>query len=322
MEPKQPDRRMKLLRRTPEQKAAAERRRLDPLMRALKVLHSATPHDSMRPEDLERERRAQEVLGRLAAPMQGLSWDAFDLEGTPAAWVRPDRGHDRRRAVLYCHGGGYTSGNLGYSRPLAAKLSNVTGWEVLSFEYRLAPEHPFHAAVEDAVKAWDYLMYLGYGARDIVVAGDSAGGNLALVLCLRLREMGRRLPGRLVLLSPWTDMTASGKSYTERSDLDPMLTMDYIRAVRQAYARDADLSSPLLSPLFGDFTGFPPTLIQVGTNEILYSDSVRLRDRLRAHQVPCRLEVWNDVWHVFQMFPIRKATLAMESIGRFLLEEF
>ena len=153
MEPKQPDRRMKLLRRTPEQKAAAERRRLDPLMRALKVLHSAAPHDSMRPEDLERERRAQEVLGRLAAPMQGLSWEPFDLEGTPAAWVRPDRGHDRRRAVLYCHGGGYTSGNLGYSRPLAAKLSNVTGWAVLSFEYRLAPEHPFPAAVEDAVKA-------------------------------------------------------------------------------------------------------------------------------------------------------------------------
>ena len=97
------------------------------------------------------------------------------------------------------------------------------------------------------------------------------------------------LPRALLLFSPWTDMTASGKSYTERADLDPMLTMDYIRAVRQAYARDADLSSPLLSPLFGDFAGFPPTLIQVGTNELLYSDSVRLRDRLRAHQVPCRL---------------------------------
>jgi len=322
MDQKQSEKRMKLIRRTAAEKAAAEQRRLDPMMRALKAIHSAGSSESMAPEDLERERRGQELLGRLAAPMLGMSWTPFDMSGTPAAWASPDRGHDKRRAILYCHGGGYTSGNLGYSRPLAAKLSNVTGWEVLSFEYRLAPEHPFPAAVDDALKAWDYLMYLGYGARDVVVAGDSAGGNLALVLCLRLKELGRRLPGRLILMSPWTDMTASGRSYTDRAEMDPMITMDYIKAVRGAYAPGADLTSPLLSPLFGDFSGFPPTLIQVGTNEILYSDSVRLRDRMLAAQVPCRLEVWSDVWHVFQMFPIKKANQAMESVGRFLLEQF
>ena len=127
---------MKLVRRTTEQKAAAEQRRLAPMMRALKAIHSATSPESMAPDDLERQRSGQELLGRLAAPMLGMSWEPFELSGMNAAWVRPDRGHDKRRAILYCHGGGYTSGNLGYSRPLASKMANVTGWEVLSFEYR------------------------------------------------------------------------------------------------------------------------------------------------------------------------------------------
>ena len=310
----------KLSIRTPEERQAAEQKRTTAVMGALKAVHSATSPDSMEPEDLERQRKGQELLGRLIAPMVGLSWEPFDLEGMPAAWVRPERGHDKHRVVLYCHGGGYTSGNLGYSRILASKLANVTGHEVLSFEYRLAPEHPYPAAVEDAVKAWDYLMHLGYGARDIVVAGDSAGGNLALVLTMLLRDAGRLLPRRLVLMSPWTDMTASGKSYRERRDADPMITMNYIQAVRAAYAPGRELSSPMLSPLFGDFDRFPPVLIQVGTNEILMSDSVRLRDRLVQAGIPCRLEVWPDMWHVFQMFPMKKASQAMDSVGRFLLE--
>lgn len=314
--------RMKLARPTPELRRTAEERRLQPMLRALKAIHSASNPESMEPEDLERQRVGQEVLGRLVAPMLGMTFEPFDLAGMNAAWVRPDRGHDRRRAILYCHGGGYTSGNLGYSRPLSAKLSSITGWQTLSFEYRLAPEHPFPAAIDDAMKAWDYLMYLGYGAHDIVVAGDSAGGNMALVLCHQLKAAGRKLPGRLVLMSPWTDMTASGKSYTERADIDPTITIDYIKAVRGVYARDNSLTSPLLSPLFGDFSDFPPTLIQVGSNEILLSDSVRLRDRMLMAQVPCKLEVWSNMWHIFQMYPLKRAGEAMESIGRFLLEQF
>ena len=193
---------IKLARRTPEERQADETRRLDPFMRALKAIHTAATPETMNVEDLEKQRKGQELLGRLVAPMEGMSWEPFELDGMNCAWVRPHRGHDRRRAILYCHGGGYTSGNLGYSRILASKLANVTGWQVLSFEYRLAPEHPYPAAVEDAVKAWDYLMYQGYGARDVVVAGDSAGGNLALVLTHLLKEAGRRLPRALILLSP------------------------------------------------------------------------------------------------------------------------
>ena len=227
----------------------------------------------MNPEDLAKQRAGQELLGRLAAPMIVMKkWEPFSLKGMAAAWVKPDWPHDRRRVILYCHGGGYTSGNLGYSRPLASKLTNATGWETLCFEYRLAPEHPFPAA-------------------DVVVAGDSAGGNLALVLCHQLKEAGRQLPGRLVLMSPWTDMTASGRSYTQRAEMDPTITMDYIQAVREVYAGGRDLTSPML------------------------------RERMQTARVHCQLEVWNDMWHVFQMFPVRKAALAMESIGNFLLEQ-
>ena len=301
--------------------AAREDHRLAPMMRALKAIHSVGTPDSMNPEDLAKQRAAQELLGRLAAPMIVLKkWEPFHLKGMAAAWVRPDWPHDKHRVILYCHGGGYTSGNLGYSRPLASKLTSATGWETLCFEYRLAPENPFPAAVDDARRAWDYLMYLGYGARDVVVAGDSAGGNLALVLCHQLKKAGRQLPGRLVLMSPWTDMTASGLSYTQRAELDPTITLDYIRAVREVYAGGQDLASPLLSPLFGDFTGFPPTLIQVCSNEILYSDSLRLHQRILDAKVHCQLEEWQNMWHVFQMFPLRKAAQAMESIGTFLLE--
>ncbi len=295
--------------------------KLDPAMRVLKALHSAGTPEELTADELEKQRRNQEVLGNLVAPMNGMEWECTDIDGISAAWMRLSRPHKKKRAVLYCHGGGYTSGNLGYSKVLASKLTQRTGFDVLAFEYRLAPEFPYPAALDDAEKVWDYLMHLGYGARDIVVAGDSAGGNLALALCHKLKAEGRMLPGALLLMSPWTDMTASGVSYEQRRDFDPMLTVEYIQAVRKAYAGDCDLKSPLLSPLFGDFEDFPPTLIQVGSHEILYSDSEQLRDRMVEAGVTCRLEVWDDMWHVFQMFPLKKSSYAMDSMAHFLLEE-
>ena len=303
-----------------KRKADAVNPKLDPLMRALKALHSAGSPETMTPEELEHQRRNQEILGRLTAPMTGMNYEMFSIGDMPAAWTRLKLPHGNRRVILYCHGGGYTSGNLGYSRVLSSKLAHVTGYDVLSFEYRLAPEHPYPAAVEDAVRAWDYLMYQGYGAGDVAVAGDSAGGNLALVLCGRLKAAQRLLPRALLLMSPWTDMTMSGKSYRERAEIDPMLTPEYIEAVRKAYAGSRDPHDPDLSPLLRDLKGFPPTLVQVGDHEILYSDSESLETALRQAQVPCRLEVSEGMWHVFQMFPIRKAAMAMESAARFLLE--
>ena len=295
--------------------------RLDPAMRVLKALHSANVPETLSVEELQKQRKNQEILGNLTAPMAGMLWESCAIDGIPAAWMRLERPHKKKHVILYCHGGGYTSGNLGYSKVLASKLTQCTGFDVLAFEYRLAPEFPYPAALDDAETVWNHLMLLGYGARDIVIAGDSAGGNLALALCHRLKQTGRMLPGAMLLMSPWADMTCSGKSYTQRGDFDPMLTLDYLYAVRRAYAGENDLEVPMLSPLFGDFTDFPPTLIQVGSHEILHSDSERLCQRMKEAGVSCRLEVWEDMWHVFQMFPLKKSAQAMDCMAHFLLEE-
>lgn len=300
-------------------KQAAETDDLTPMMKAIKAVHSVTSTGSTQPEDLERQRAAQELFGRLVTPNLLINTTPITVNNVSAEWVRMNQGHDRRHVVLYCHGGGYTCGQLGYARILASKLALATGFDVLSFEYRLAPEHPFPAAIEDAVAMWDYLMYMGYGARDVIIAGDSAGGNLALELALKLKEQGRAQPRGLLLFSPWTDMTASGKSYRTCKTLDPMLTMEYIAAVREAYTGpDADWSRPCYSPLFADLRGLPPVLVQVGTNEILKSDSEQLVENLQKAGVYAQLEVYPECWHVFQQMPIRRAAVAMESAGRFV----
>ena len=297
-----------------------EELKLAPFMRLLKAVHSMGEPESFTPEDLEKQRRSQDALGNMAASMSGLVWEPFTLAGMDAAWMRLSRDHRRRRVILYCHGGGYTSGGLGFSKVLASKLTRATGMDTLAFDYRLAPEHPYPAAVEDALTAWGHLESLGIAPGDIVLAGDSAGGDLALVLCLKLREAGRGLPGALLLMSPWTDMTASGESLRGRAGIDPVLTPEYMYAVREAYAGGLDPSDCLLSPLFADFAGFPPALIQVGTHEILYSDAERLAERMLAAGADCRLEVWENMWHDFQMYPSKTASNAIQNMAHFLLE--
>ena len=297
-----------------------EELKLAPFMRLLKAVHSMGEPESFTPEDLEKQRRSQDALGNMAASMSGLVWEPFTLAGMDAAWMRLSREHRRRRVILYCHGGGYTSGGLGFSKVLASKLTRATGMDTLAFDYRLAPEHPDPAAVEDALTAWGHLDSLGIARGDIVLAGDSAGGNLALVLCLKLREAGRGLPGALLLMTPWTEMTASGESLRGRAGIDPVLTPEYMYAVREAYAGGLDPSDCLLSPLFADFAGFPPALIQVGTHEILYSDAERLAERMLAAGADCRLEVWENMWHDFQMYPSKTASNAIQNMAHFLLE--
>ncbi len=288
------------------------------ILAALRTAHNMTSPASTAPEDLKRQRLGQEALGRLLTPPIGFTWEPFEIDGIPAAWVRPEGKHDRSKMILYCHGGGYTSGTLGYARMMAVRMARATGYEVLAFQYRLAPEHPYPAALEDARLIWEHLMFLGWGAREIILAGDSAGGNLALELALHLRDTQRMLPWRMVLFSPWTDMTGSGDSQTECRDKDPLLTRAYIEAVREAYAPGADWSRPEYSPLFADLQGLPPTLIQVGGREILRDDSTRLYHKLQEAGVPAVLQSWPEMWHVFQMFPLKTAEDAMEQMAQFL----
>lgn len=294
---------------------------LGPMMRAIKAVHSISDHTSTTPEDLERQRAAEELFARLVTPGIGIRSDSLTVGNIPAEWVSLEHGHDRRHAVLYCHGGGYTCGQLGYARVLASKLALSTGCDVLSFEYRLAPEAPYPSAIDDALRVWDYLMYMGIGARDVIVAGDSAGGNLALELALAVKAQGRSQPRALVLMSPWTDMTMQGASYQKCAALDPMLTHDYIDSCRTAYRganSTLEWEDPSLSPLFADLRGLPPTLIQVGTNEILKSDSINLAKAMTEQEVYAVLEVYPECWHVFQQMPIPHAAQAMESVGRFV----
>ena len=243
-----------------------------------------------------------------------------NIEGMYGEWVGVSRAHMKKYVILHCHGGGYSTGSCLYARTLTSKLAASTSMDVLCFNYRLAPEHPYPAAPEDSMKAWNYLMLLGYGARDVILTGDSAGGNLALSLMLRLKQEGRLLPRGLVLMSPWTDLTSSGESFLEKAELDPVLTNAYIDSMIKVYAPGEELTDPRISPLFGDFTGFPPVYIQVGENEILLSDSARLHQAFVEANVPVRMDIFPGMWHVFQMSPMKAARTAMDKNAEFIYD--
>lgn len=296
--------------------------KMDPLMKAVKAIHSVIAvSDVDRAESLDKQRASHERLSKLVTPAVGVTYTKEEVRGIHTEWAVADFPHRDRPIVLYCHGGGYTSGGLGYAGMLAGKMVMHTGLSVYSFEYRLAPENPYPSAIEDAITVWDHLMYLGYGADEIIVLGDSAGGNLALELTLVLQSQKRQLPAALILMSPWTDMTASGASYEKYKDTDPMLTVEYVYGARNAYAGcETDYTNPSLSPLYAGLTDMPPTLIQVGSNEILRSDSENLHKKLHKNGCITRLQVFAGGWHVFQVLPIPKASKALNDVAEFIKE--
>lgn len=294
--------------------------KMDPLMKAIKAFRTTIgTADVSDMSSLLHQRSSQEKFAKLIAPPVGISYRKDDMNNIPVEWACPEFAHRTDRVILYCHGGGYTCGGLGYASILSGKLAMHTGLEVLSFQYRLAPEDPYPAAIEDAVKIWNQLMYLGYGANDIIVAGDSAGGNLALELVLVLKAQKRMIPRALVLMSPWTDMTISSSSYDKYAEVDPMLTKEYVMSVRDAYAgNESDYRNPSLSPLYAELDNMPPTLIQVGSNEILRSDSELLHKKLRRNECKSILKVYSGCWHVFQQMPTPKASKALEDVQSFI----
>lgn len=277
-------------------------------------------HGMVESPDIEKHRHSQDHIGAILGNTRDITYREQPIDGMYGEWVSVNRAHMKKYIILYCHGGGYSTGSSVYARTLTSKLAMSTSMDVLSFDYRLAPEHPYPAAAEDAMKAWNYLMLLGYGARDVIVAGDSAGGNLALSLVLQLKEQQRLLPRGLVLMSPWTDLTSSGQSHETKAQLDPVLNEEYIDRMVKAYAEGRELKDPLISPLFGDFTGFPPTYIQVGDNEILLSDSLRLHKAMVEANVSVKIDHFPGMWHVFQMSPFKIAYDAMERNAEFIYD--
>ena len=414
-------------------------------------------HGLIENSDIEKHRHSQDQMGALFGNSREVAVTETTVGSMHAEWIRADRPHSGKKIILYCHGGGYSTGSPLYARTLTTKLASQLSMDVFCFDYRLAPEHPYPAAVDDAQAAWDYLMLQGYGAKDIFVAGDSAGGNLALALGLRLKKQKRMLPAGFVLMSPWTDLTVSGKTHVTKADVDPVLNQNYLNEMIENYVpqakkvqmeavkplqaagtlqegntiraagtlqegntlqtadtlreanalqegntiraagalqegntiqeagtlqegnilqtadtlreanalqegniiRAADtlqegnilqaantlqtagtekqkpgdksankvfeeifdteyLRNPEISPLFGDFTGFPPTYIQVGDLEVLMSDSTMLQKKMSGEGVAVSLDTYKNMWHVFQMGPFKTAVEAIHKCGEFI----
>lgn len=299
--------------------------KMDFLMRTIKAVHSASVNsESLDPdfaniEGLEKHRSSADAFSKLITPSSQVLTTKFEIDEMECEWTSPKSAHRIDTVILYCHGGGYISGGLGYAGVLATKLALNVGVPVMSFEYRLAPEHKYPSALEDAIKAWDYLMKKGYGAKNVIVAGDSAGGNMALELCLHLKETERLLPKMLILMSPWTDFRLTSNSYKNYKDKDPLLTYEYVAGSRNAYLGDeSDFENPKYSPLLADLSGMPPTLVQVGSNEILRDDSEKLSKNYAKYGSLCKLEVYQGGWHVFQQMPIPRANKALDSIRDFV----
>jgi acetyl esterase/lipase len=249
-----------------------------------------------------------------------------DAAGVPCEWLLA-AGADPDRRLLYIHGGGWTAGGLDSHRPLSARISVATGCSVLAVDYRLAPEHPFPAGLEDCVATVQWLRANGpngaASARSLFVAGDSAGGNLTFATLLACKERGIALPNAAIPISAATDFGATGASFQTRAERDPLLAggPDAIRLIGQIYLQGkADPLSPLASPLYGDLRGLPPLLIQVGDAEVLLDDSTRIAERAKQAGVDVTLEVWPEMPHVFQAFApfLPEATQAIEHIGAFV----
>jgi monoterpene epsilon-lactone hydrolase len=239
--------------------------------------------------------------------------------GVNAEWVSAP-GASRDRVILYLHGGGYVGGSLKTHRELVGRLSRASGAYGLALDYRLAPENPFPAAVEDAVAGYQSLLDQGIPPGRIVIAGDSAGGGLTVAALVAAREARVAMPAAAVCISPWTDLAATGESIKTKASIDPMVSGNALLPMAKHYIGERDLRTPLASPLYADLRGLPPMLIHVGAAEVLLDDSTRLAERARSAGVDVKIEVWDDmihVWHVFAPL-LPEGQRAIDVVGKFV----
>lgn len=267
--------------------------------------------------DMEQQRNLFDALGLIVRPSKNTSSIDFDLDGMPVSWVRPYDCMPNKKALLHCHGGAFWSGTLKYSKLVSSRIASCCGMDSLTFEYRLAPENPFPAAVLDAMKAYKYLLDYGYNPEDIIISGESAGGSLALVITQKILDEGIKAPAGLILISPWTNLNCEGDSYQTNKEEDPTLDQESLLSAAKWYAGDAPLTYPGISPIYGSFKGFPKTIIQAGAREILLSDSVALNEKMTEEGVETSFEVFDKMWHVFHMYPVSQAKEALDKIGEF-----
>jgi len=266
------------------------------------------------------ERRAQYERAEKVFPTPAdVKVERVTAPVAPAEWLRPPSA-EPGRVVLYLHGGGYVIGSPRSHRHLAAAIAGAAGATALLLDYRLAPEHPYPAAVDDATAAYRWLLDQAIAPAGIVIAGDSAGGGLTVATLLALREARLPLPAGGVCISPWVDLTCSGASYATKADADPIVRRAGVEQMAQAYLGATPPRTPLASPLFADLRGLPPLLIHVGTDEVLLDDAVQLAERAKAAGVDTTLETYERMIHVWHWFlpMLDEAQTAVGAIGRFV----
>ena len=283
---------------------------------AVRALLGAKP----RPVGWEERRYRIDEVGSVWPVADDIRLEAVDLDGVRAEWsIAP--GGDPSRVLMFFHGGGYCSGSIVSHRRMVTEAGRAGGLRTLAVGYRLAPEHPFPAACDDALIAWRRLLEGGYPANRIAVGGDSAGGGLTLALTGELKRAGEELPGCLWLASPWTDLTMSGATLSSKSAIDPLIHKEYLEELAGTYlAAGIDRKDPRVSPLYADLRGLPPTLIQVGSAETLLDDSTRFAAAAGAADVSVTLEIWPHMIHAWPMWNARleAGRRALANAGAFI----
>ncbi len=270
---------------------------------------------------LEQRRKGMEKVAFKVADDIGV--EAVTVAGRAAEWITAP-GSQTGRAILYLHGGGYVMGSLTTHRALVGEISRAAQAAALLVDYRLAPEAPFPAAVEDGVASYRWLLDQGFMPKNLAIAGDSAGGGLAVATLISARDQGLPMPKAAVPISPWSDMTCSNESYKTRAEADPLVGSGSIGDMANLYLQGKDPKHPYASPNFASLKSLPPLLIHVGRDEVLLDDSIKLDQKAKADGVNSTLEIWEDmihVWHAFHpMLPEGKQ--AIERVGAFLREKW
>jgi epsilon-lactone hydrolase len=270
-------------------------------------------------------RRKTDSAVWMMAPPRRVSIQKISAGSVPAEWLIPE-GATEGRMLLYIYGGAFVFCSLATHRGLAARLAIAGGTRALSVDYRLAPEHPFPAALDDCQEAYRFAVRSGFSPRRIVVGGDSAGGNLTLALLLALRKAGEPPPAAAVCLSPVTDLAWTGESSRTNAKIDPIFPeriSQYLpKIIESGYIRSEDPRNPLISPLYGDWSGMPTILLHVGEDEILLDDSLRLAEHVRGAGGKAEVVIWPHMWHVFQIFApcLPEANQSIAQIGAFIRE--
>ena len=270
---------------------------------------------------VQRRERLDEV-GSIWPVADDVSLGSVDLDGVPGEWsIAPGSG--ATRVLLFFHGGGYCSGSILSHRRMVTEAGRAAGTRTLAVGYRLAPEHPFPAALEDALTAWRYVRNQGVAAGRIAVGGDSAGGGLTVALINRLRDAGEELPGCAWLVSPWTDLTISGETLATKDAVDPIIHDGYLGELADAYLpAGMDRKDPQVSPLYADLKGLPPALIQVGSAETLLADATRFAAAAGAADVRVTLEIWPHMIHAWHLWNahLEPGRRALTNAGSFIRE--